>query len=404
MAAAIFALLLSLTAAAPVFAAGKSAKPHRRRTPVKQRAVPAALPEQKPEPAAQPKKEATGPDSFLAPWGAELSQKEDGALSVLGVLDDAPASELDLMPGDRLTHLGLSAVKSLPEASSALAGRPAETRLAAVVLRATAVESLQENPPARPVVFERDSGDISVRERLLKENRLQEAFAEADRRIKNTPLGFKIAARQTVSARFPKGFPENAGPGDIVLVETTAPLAADSSLDFFSLPAKTQLWAKVLAQEPADAKNPLLFFFKMKAAGGGFYPISARAAAASEHSLEIEFLEPVVLTEPASYFQAGPGLWIKQSGKGFKIAEVILGRSADQAGARIEDSVAYIDGRQAEHFNLTEALTALYGKRGSTLKLGIKNALTGKVETLNLRRGVSYKDGQEFPLAPPYSN
>lgn len=410
MAAAIFTIFLSfffsLTAVAPVFAAGKSAKPHRRRTPAKQQAAPPRVPE--PEPAPTPEKSPQGPDSSLASLGAELSQKKDGVLSVLGVLEDAPASELDLMPGDRLTHLGPSAVKSRQEASSAFRIVPAQTRLAAVVLRGTEVESLSEDAPARPVVFERGSGDISVQERLLKEKRLQEAFIEAARRIKNASLDLRIPARQTVWVRFPKGLPEDAGPGDIVLAETTAPLTANSDLDFFSLPAKTQLWAKVMEpQGPAESKSRALFFFKMKAAGGGFYPVSAKAvvtAPDSESQFEVEFLEPVALTEPASYFQAGPGLWLKQNGKGFKISEIILGRSADQAGVRIEDSLAYIDGRQAEHFSMTEALTAIYGKPGSTLKLGVKNALTGKVETLNLRRGVSHKDGQETPLAPPYLN
>lgn len=407
MSASLLTLCLSaffsLAAVSPVFAAGKARKPQRRRPPAKQQAAAVSTP--KPEPAPEPKKSSPipAPDSGLASLGAELSQKEDGSLSVLGVLGETAASELPLRPGDRLTHLGRSEVKSRQDVALALKNAPPETRLSAVVLRGTEIEMPTADAPPHPVIFQRDSGDISVQERLFKEKRLHEVFAEADRRIKNTPLNLQIAAKQTVWVRFQKKIPANAQPGEILPAETVGPVVTDSNLDFFSLPIKTQLWAKV-------TKNSNLLFYKMKPAGGGFYSISARpvenpsAGADADSRLEIEFVEPVVLTEPLYYFQAGPGLWIKEHGKGFKISQIILGRAADQAGIRMEDGLAYIDGQQAEHFNMTEALTAIYGKPGSILKLGVKNSLTGKVETFNLRRGVSYKDGQETPLALPYSN
>ncbi|MBI4677117.1 MAG: PDZ domain-containing protein [Elusimicrobia bacterium] len=376
-------------------------------------------------------------DEGLAPLGALTVEEPQGSgLLTMAVVPGSEAESMGLAAGDKLTHLGPLPVRTRAEAQERMRGLPTEGRLSAVVIRGLVTQILAGKPqPAAPPAT-RGPDEISAHEVLLKEGRLASVQSDAEAAVRNAPpQEFRLAAGQTLWIRFSKGVAANAGPGDIVQGEATTAICTDQSLDFLSLPPKTVFWAKVLdAAGPAQTANLRLFFFKMKLNGGSFYPIAARVADISGDSrlvrvtpggtivlapgqtvhsdmkVKIELLEPVTLVEPPGFYSTGVGLWIKsrEDGPGFRISHIIPGRAAEAAGLQPGDVIMSIDGAKASAFDFASAVSAIYGRQESEVKLGVvRSADLGlpkaKVETLSLKRGVILASGNPEVLPPPYA-
>ena len=69
---------------------------------------------------------------------------------------------------------------------------------------------------------------------------------------------------------------------------------------------------------------------------------------------------------------SGIGIWLRPgNGGGTEIAGVKSGSIADEAGLRVGDSIALIDGRDFSSADLPATVSALRGKPGSTLKIKV---------------------------------
>jgi C-terminal processing protease CtpA/Prc len=101
----------------------------------------------------------------------------------------------------------------------------------------------------------------------------------------------------------------------------------------------------------------------------------------------MRLLKPMTLHEPAGFFQAGPGLWIKSGLKSFEISRVVPRRPAAQAGLKPGDRVISIGGKTAGKMSFEEAVSRLYGKPGSKVELRVLRAGEAQGESLSLERG-----------------
>ncbi len=389
-------------------------------------------------PAAPPPGSGLRPptDAALAAWGAMLTEGGAG-LSVTSALPGSEAEAMGVLPGDILSHLGPKPAGSAAGAALGILTHGPERRMHGVAWRGLSSVPLSGRAPAARPPFERRLGELSAREKSLRDKRLEDAGAVAEAELDNRPpQEIRLAAGQTVWVRFPQGLPADLQPGTVVAGETTTGISTDKDLDFLSLPPKSQVWARVVdAHGPSDTRNLKLFFFKMRPAGGSTYPIAARVSditgdqrltrvspggtivmaypqsIAADAKLKVEFLAPVTLVEPPAFFQAGPGLWIRTSedGRGFTISHVIDGRAAHFVGLKPGDSLAAIEGRGANDLDFAAALAALYGPGGSDVKVGVirsEAAQSGgkvKAENLTLRRGVKYAEGEPVTLPTPYA-
>ncbi|MDD5658208.1 MAG: PDZ domain-containing protein, partial [Elusimicrobia bacterium] len=121
--------------------------------------------------------------------------------------------------------------------------------------------------------------------------------------------------------------------------------------------------------------------------------------------LRLEFDASATIFEPPQFYLAGPGLWIRSqdtdAGRRFEVTHVIPGRSAEKEGLRVGDILTAIDGRSSAKLEFEDALARLYGRPGSRLKVTVEKP-SAKPRTLELKRGVVYKDGVETPVAPPF--
>ncbi|MBI5882801.1 MAG: PDZ domain-containing protein [Elusimicrobia bacterium] len=418
--------------------AAKAAKPKPK--PAKRPTVKVPTPEERRETAAQAR--ATTPShqpmAGLSLLGALTAERPSG-LEVLALVPGSEAESMGMTPGDHLTYLFASPSRTQAHAAERMKTLPAEGRLSAVVVRGLGTQPLSGKPQAFVPAVLRGPDELSTHEMLLKEKRLARAQADADAAVRNAePQEFKIAAGQSLWIHFPKGIPSSAGPGDVLQGEATTAVCTDQSLDYLSLPPKTVFWAKVLdSHGPAQTNNLRLFFFKMRLPGGSFYPLAGRVVDISggdgrlvkvtpggtivtpndtgldsDLKVKLELLQPVTLVEPPSFYSTGVGLWIKtrEDGPGFKISHIIPGRSAAAAGLQPGDVIMSIDGAKASTFDFAGAVSALYGKQESGLKLGVVRlaeleSAKPKAETIILKRGVTMTsaEGESVPLPPPYA-
>jgi len=301
--------------------------------------------------------------------------------------------------------------------------------------------SLQSPLAAAEPAFQRGPKDISTQEDGFLALRLKEAAQAAKDIVKSAPaLHVSIPARQAFWIKFPDGLDETVGRGDIVSGMVTMAVASDASLDFLCLPPRSLVWGKVLEARSANGVRSLrLHFFKARLKGGHLYPISARLVdVAGEQNLvkvsaggtlvlgepvamekrrrpavilnadmrlRLEFAEASVITEPPQFYQAGPGIWIRsketEAGRRFEISHVITNRSAEHAGLHVGDVLTAIAGRSSEKLEFEDALAALYGVPGSRVKVTVQKP-GAKPATLELTRGVFFKDGFETPLPLPF--
>ncbi len=405
-------ILTLLLAAAPWAHAGKK---------------PSRVPEKNPAP-----KEAVGApaETALTSVGTGLNEVATGLL-LYRIRNGSRADAMKLQSGDRVTHINLQKVRSRSDASSAFRNISPGSRPSAVVLRGMDVVPRQAKPAPLKKPVKRGTRDLSPFEKVFKDRRLAEMAKAADARIEQAPsLDFQLRSRQSVWLRFPAGIPLSAAPGTVVEGVTTTGVSTDSNLDYLSIPPGTTLWGKLLpASGPAGTRNIRILFFKMRLKGGNFYSIAARSSDISgdpkqwkvspggtivlarrtdfppEVRVKIEFIKPVTLREPESFFQAGPGLWLKSLENGnFVISHVIRGRSAEHAGLKVGQTVTRIAGKRSGKLDFPSALGLLYGKPGSPLKLDISRQERDKarVKRFKLTRGVFYSDNAELRVPMPY--
>lgn len=348
------------------------------------------------------------------------------------VLPDSPAAELGLTRGDSLWYLNGRRVASQADAAKAIAAWTPGTRLSAVVGRGHRIVPLASKPAKNKSVGKRSSRSLSLREKRLRAKRLQAAAKRPAAALKAP--GFPIEKGETIWVRFPKGLSRALERGMIVEGETATSLTSDDRLDFAVIPKGSKVWAQVVS-ESSDGRlrSVRLHVHKIQLAGGRTYACSAlidevsgdrsrlraspggtiaaalepqdRLIADSSRRFRMRFLKPFTITEPASFYRAGPGLWFKSVGrekkKAFAITHIIPGRSAEQAGLKIGDRIFRIDGSWAIRLDFGSALGKLYGPPGSELKLRVVRKGGAELEGVTLRRGVRYEQGLDAPISLP---
>ncbi|MCX5795590.1 MAG: PDZ domain-containing protein [Elusimicrobia bacterium] len=379
----------------------------------------------------------------LTALGTFLRDGEDSA-EALAVLPGSEAGTLGLQARDRLAFLNGAPVRSRGDAAQAWLGWDPALRLRAVARRGLQVVDLQSRFPGEEPAFVRGPQDISAREAVLKDSLLAGAAQSAQAVLARAPsLQVNVPAKQVLWMRFPDGLPYTVGTGDILAGEVTMAVASDASLDFLCLPPRSTVWGKVLHTSESDGvRSVRIHFFKASLAGGHIIPISARLTDAAgkqpllkvspggslvmgepvsldqkkkrrsarilepDVRLRLELTEPIAVTEPPQFYPAGAGLWIKtkdtEAGRVFEVTLVIPGRSAEKAGLRVGDMLTAIAGRATARMDFGEALAALYGAPGTGFKVAALKPGADKPATLELKRGVFYKDGVETPVPLPF--
>lgn len=383
-------------------------------------------------------------EAVLAAFGASLVEDADG-LAAAGVRPDSPAADAGLRPADRVLRAAQAAAGTRSEASAALRAVGPESRESLVVRRGLAALPLIGAPIPPPLDFSRGARDLSAREWALARARGAKGSAQArDEVAETTPLDWTLRADQALWVRFPAGLPSDLKKGAVVEAEAAAALTTDGSLDFLAVPSKSPVWARVAeASDDGAVRSVRLVFFKMRPAGAGVYPILGAATAlagveapdlsrvsaggtlvvaaplppsegkqrrgpdillGADARLRVRLLEPVTIVEPPSWWRAGPGLWIKtveaDGRRRFEITHSVAGRAAEAAGLKPGDVLDAVAGRPAERLNFADALDALYGAPGSTVRVSVLRE--GKSVALDLKRGVRFEQGAATPLAPPF--
>jgi hypothetical protein len=268
----------------------------------------------------------------------------------------------------------------------------------------------------------------------------RDAVAEA------APLDWTLRADQAFWVRFPGGLPAGLKKGDEVAAEAATGLTTDGALDFLAVPPKSRVWARVLsASDDGDVRTVRLVFYKLLPSGGRVYPILGAVTALSavpaadlarvstggtlvaavplppadgkkdrskdlildeDARLRLRLLDPVLLTEPPSWWRAGPGLWLKTATdsagrRRFQVTHIVAGRSAAAMGLKVGDLLDAVGGRSAERMDFEEALDALYGPPGTNVKVSVARA--AGPQFLELTRGVkSDAKGAQSPLPFPF--
>jgi hypothetical protein len=414
----------------------RAAKPAAPGAPPKQRAAAVEAP------AAPPRSEAP-----LAAAGLALTEDEGGLLAA-AVWPGSPAAASGLRPCDRVWRVDRSAPRTRAEAAAAVAASAPEERLSLVARRGLETLALTGAPSPAPPDFTRGSRELSPREKALSAVRTSNEDAAArDAVTEAAPLDWTLRADQAFWVRFPGGLPAGLKKGDEASAEAATGLTTDGALDFLAVPPKSRIWARVLsASDDGSVRTARLVFYKMRPAGGHVYPIlgtaTALAAVAAadltrvsaggtlvasvplpsadgkkkrgkeqfldeDARLRVRLLEPVVLAEVPSWWRAGPGLWLKTAAdasgrRRFQITHVVAGRSAASLGLKVGDMLDAVGGRSAERMDFEEALDALYGAPGSTVKISVVRGAGSVV--LELTRGVKADPkGGEVPLPLPFT-
>ncbi|MBI5240280.1 MAG: hypothetical protein HY926_07385 [Elusimicrobia bacterium] len=379
----------------------------------------------------------------LADFGAVLRDGE-GSAEAIAVLPDSEAAQLGLAPEDRLVSLNGAPVRSRSDARAAWRRWDGGLRLWGVVRRGLRVLELRSRFPDEEPAFARGPKDLSPRESLLRDGLLERSAVSAQAVLAKAPsLPISVPARQVLWVRFPKGLPDTVATGDVLQAEVTMAVASDASLDYLCLPPRSTVWGKVLQTSSTEGVRALrIHFFKAALAGGHAVPLSARVLDAAgdqpmvkvspggtlvlgeavslderkkrrgslilrpDVRLRLELAEPVTVMEPPRFYPAGAGLWIRtaesETGRAFEVTHVIPGRSAEKAGVRVGDLLREIAGRSTSDMDFGDALAALYGKPGSLFKVAVRKPGAEKPLTLELKRGVQFKDGVETPVPLPF--
>lgn len=381
----------------------------------------------------------------LASLGVALSE-EDENLSVVSVLPGSQAEKLKLQPNDALAFLDRAQTTSAAEAAAAYQSWTPGTRLSAVVRRGHRILTLEGPDPASAALFSRGVKDLSSREQQLRDDRLAKALAAGEETLRHAqPLDIQVPARQAFWLRFPKGISANAAVGDVLTGEVTTAVSTDGNLDFLALPPGSLVWAKVLeVKTDAQTRQVRLFVYKIRPAGGHTYAAAGRMTAVSgdqrlakvsaggtlvaaapvsppgakpvnpakvdildrEGRLRVELTDPITISEPAKFYQAGPGLWLKTretpKGRRFEVSHVIAGRAAEKAGLKVGQTVTAVAGKSTALLEFDTALGSLYGEPGSTVKVSVIKKDGGNAEIVELKRGVTFKDAEAIALPLPY--
>lgn len=354
-----------------------------------------------------------------------------GGLAVESSPSGGPLVGLDLRPGDLMVDFAGRPGPTLSSVRDSVAARRAGERLWAVVLRAGLPVGLETAFRAPRLSSPRAADVLTPKEEASREAHLEAARAASAKPLAalSTPA-LTVAAGEKLWVRFPSGLPR-LSPGDVVVAETAAPLAADKKLDFLAVPPGSKVWLSALAaKEDGPAQVLRLHAYKIQPAGGRAYPFSAVMAAAAGSgdfarvtsggslvtvpgetsktllgaawSLQLRLLAPLTLHEPETYYRTGPGLWIKEISengvRAFEVTHAAAGRSADRAGLKPGDRIYSVGGESAARLGFADALGKLYGEPGSDVSLRVSHKGETRSETLKLARGVGWRQGYGLRL------
>jgi hypothetical protein len=442
-------LLAAVLAAAPASAAPRKKKAAAARAAAAQKkAAAAATP---PAVAVATRTAAAAPatrrdEATLAVMGEGLSEDDDGLLASAAWPGGA-AAEMGLRPGDRVWYADRSAARTRADAAGARRAAAPEGRASLVVRRGLETLALTGPETPAPADFTRGEKDLSARESSLAAARAaRDGETARDAVTEAPPLSWNLRADQAFWVKFPDGLPAGLHPGDMVAAESATGLTTDGSLDFLAVPPRSKIWAKVVsASDDGAVRAVRLAFYKMRPAGGGTYPIFGAATTLAgvpaaelarisaggtvavaaplpspdgkkrrgkdllldqDARLRVRLLDPATIVEAPAWWRAGPGLWLKTTAdaegrRRFQITHVVSARAAAAAGLKVGDLIDAVGGRSSERMDFEEALDALYGAPGTTIKLSVVRPDGDR--SLELARGVKFDaKGAATPLPLPF--
>jgi S1-C subfamily serine protease len=385
-------------------------------------------------------------EAALAGLGAALDEDADGLLA-----DEAwpgrPADAMGLRAGDRVWYADRAAVKSRAEAAAARRAPAPEMRESLIVRRGLETVALTGPESPVPPDFVRGSADLSAREKGIAAARAaHDASRAKDAVTEAAPLDWNLRADQAFWIRFPDGLPAGLAKDDVVTAEVATGLTTDGALDFLAVPPKSRIWARVVsASDDGAVRTARLAFFKLRPAGGRYYPVSGVATAVAgvpaadlarvsaggtlivaapipeadgkKHRgkdlllddaarLRVRVIEPATMSEAPAFWRGGPGLWLKtdadaQNRRRFRVTHIVAGRAAAAAGLKVGDLLDGIAGKSSEKLEFEEALDALYGVPGTTVKVSVVRGDAS--QALELARGVKVDaKGVATPLPLPF--
>ncbi|HEY5941540.1 MAG TPA: S41 family peptidase [Solirubrobacterales bacterium] len=83
---------------------------------------------------------------------------------------------------------------------------------------------------------------------------------------------------------------------------------------------------------------------------------------------------------------SGVGLSVVEVKKGLRVAQVFPGSPAEQAGIEVGDTIVSVDGKSIAGQSSTESTNQVKGPEGTQVKLGVRDAQSGKTRQLNVTR------------------
>ena len=386
---------------------------------------------------------ASRDEADLSLFGVALSESQDG-LAVSDLLPASPAEKMGLRRGDQLLRVDHVDAKTRAQAANARRTESRFERESMVVRRNLEVLALSGAPYQVPADVVRGPADLTPRERANVSVRSGQDLSRARDAIAETPsLDWTLRAEQSFWVRFPKGIPTSVKRDDILEGEVSTGLTTDGLLDFVAFPPLSRVWARaVAANDDGEVRTLRLIFFKIRPTNGRLYPLvgmtTALAASTSQLStggtlvrptplpspdgrkkndkdffvdgdsrLRVRVLKPLTVVEPPSWWRAGPGLWFKTvtdsaGHRRFAVTYVVPGRSAAAAGVKAGDVLDAVAGRSSERATFEEALEALYGPPGSTVKVSVLTSAGSR--TLELTRGVKWDGQKSAPIALPFES
>lgn len=397
--------------------------------------APADERETPPAPSFLPKKPAShsskaAPKASLGGLAGLAVIADHGALRVEAVPAYGALSELNLEAQDLITHAGGNGMDAEEDIRSALKDWRPGDRLWAVALREGSPVGL-ETPFITPVPAAPRVANVLTR----REEAAREAALEAART--GTPLDSLVYPNITVPAgeklwiKFAQGLPSSLRAGDVVTAETAAPLAADKKLDFLAVPPGSKVWLSALSvRDEGPVRAIRLHAYKIALAGGRVYSLSAlpcsiagggayaritpggtlvtapgegaKVSLGPDWTVQVRLLAALTLSEPESFYRAGPGLWVKEVGentaRALEITVVVSGRSADRAGLKAGDRIYSINGTATSHTGFAAALSTFYGQPGSDVTLRVQRPGEARSDTVKLQRGASWRRGYGLRL------
>ncbi len=83
---------------------------------------------------------------------------------------------------------------------------------------------------------------------------------------------------------------------------------------------------------------------------------------------------------------SGVGLSVVEVKKGLRVAQVFPGSPAEQAGIEVGDTIVSVDGKSIAGQSSAESTNQVKGPEGTQVKLGVRDAQSGKTRQLNVTR------------------